>query len=461
MHLGETTPDRPTLSVIGLGKLGAPLLAVLAKKGFEVVGLDLNPSFVTALNAGRTLGNEPLLQDLIKENKHRIRATIDYHDAILSSEISFVIVPTPSAADGFFSNKNVVAAMESIGAALRGKSSYHLVVVTSTVMPGSTDGEIKEVLERSSGRRVGETLGLCYNPEFIALGSVVKDLLSPDFILIGESDERAGDLLEDVHLQTCDNDPPVLRMNFVNAELCKLAVNTFVTTKISYANMLAEMCGALPGADVDVVTKTIGRDTRIGSKYLRGAVGYGGPCFPRDNKAFAALGHSLGVRCDLVNATDAMNNHQIPRLRDAVVACCEPGDAIGILGLSYKPDTGVIEESQGLRLALSLAREGYPVHVFDPSALQSAMAVFGQEVSAAETAELCATRSDVLVITTAWPEFASLLASSLRASAKRKKIIDPWRVLDISVYEDIADVIHLGKGESVPSPARPRSKMIG
>jgi UDPglucose 6-dehydrogenase len=438
--------DRPRLSVIGLGKLGSPLAAVLAKKGFEVVGLDLNPQYVATINAGQAPVDEPLLQLLLDQNKDRIRATTDYDDAVLNSDISFIIVPTPSGSNGFFSNRHVIAAVESIGAALRGKSAYHLVVVTSTVMPGSTGGEIKNALERSSGRQVGDTVGLCYNPEFIALGSVVNDLLLPDFILIGEGDDRSGTLLADIYAQVCDNNPAVLRMNFVNAELCKISVNTFVTTKISYANMLAEMCDNLPDADVDVVTNALGSDSRIGRKYLKGAVGYGGPCFPRDNKAFAALGRSLGVRCDIAEATDAINVHQIERFQAVVASRCKRGDPIGILGLSYKPGTGVIEESHGFALALALSNDGYTVYVFDPVALPSASAVLGKRVIATVSAAECASRSKLIIIATPWPEFASLNLSALCNGTERKTIIDPWRCLQTKSLEEVAEVIHLGTG---------------
>jgi len=287
---------RPRLSVIGLGKLGAPMAAVFGAKGFEVIGLDLNPAFVAAINDGRAPVQEPLLQDYLDRARGHLRATMDYHEATTSSDISFIIVPTPSGPDQMFTNRFVVDAVERIGPALRAKSSYHVVVVTSTVMPGSTDGEIRTALERASGRIVGQDVGLCYSPEFIALGSVVRDLLFPDLILIGESDKRAGDMLEAVYGTLVESKPEVHRMSLVNAELCKISVNTFVTTKISYANMIGEMCDHLPGADAEVVTRAVGADSRIGRKYLKPAVGYGGPCFPRDNKAFIALGRKLGVK---------------------------------------------------------------------------------------------------------------------------------------------------------------------
>ena len=260
-----------------------------------------------------------------------MRATHSYAEAVNGSDVTFIIVPTPSGADRAFSNKFVLSAVRSIGEVLCNKPARHTVVVTSTVMPGSTGGEIQSALEEAAGRKVGSNLGLAYNPEFIALGTVVRDMLRPDFILIGESDRETGELLEGIYKKSCDNDPIIRRMSFVNAELTKISVNTYVTTKISYANMLAEMCDHLPGADVDVVSAAVGSDTRVGSKYIKGAIGYGGPCFPRDNKAFAALGRKLGVRCDLAEATDLINDHQIERLIGAVQAHSRPGQRVGVL----------------------------------------------------------------------------------------------------------------------------------
>src|SRR6188472_4825091 len=342
------------ISVVGLGKLGAPLAAVLASKGFDVVGVDLSQTAVEALNARKAPVEEPRLQELIDSHGARLKATTNVDEAVTATDVTFVIVPTPSDATGRFSNAAVLSAMKSIGLALRRKDTYHLVVITSTVMPGSTGGEIRQALEQHSGRRVGSHLGLCYNPEFIALGSVVRDMLRPDMILIGESDQAAGDLLESIYAKSCDNTPAIRRMNFVNAELTKISVNTFVTTKISYANMLADICDRLPGADVDVVTQAVGTDSRIGTKYLKGAIGYGGPCFPRDNTAFASLARSLGARAELAEATDSINQYQVERVMGAVLGRLPSGGTVGILGLSYKPDTSVVEQSQGVALAARL-----------------------------------------------------------------------------------------------------------
>src|SRR5512141_3160803 len=308
------------ISIVGLGKLGSPMAAVMVHKGHSVVGVDVNPAYVAAIQEGRAPVNEPDLAAMIAANRERLSATADYRAAVLATDATFIMVPTPSESGGGFSMKYVLSAAEQIGAALRTKASWHLVVLSSTVMPGSTGGTLLPALEAHSGKNCGVDFGLCYNPEFIALGSVIRDMLNPDMILIGESDPRSGELLEELYKGVCDSNPRIQRMNYVNAELTKLSVNTFVTTKISYANMLAQVCERLPGADADVVTVAIGCDTRIGQKYLRGALGYGGPCFPRDNVAFSALARANGVPALLAEATDQMNRRQIPRVVETILA---------------------------------------------------------------------------------------------------------------------------------------------
>jgi UDPglucose 6-dehydrogenase len=436
----------PRISVIGLGKLGAPLAAVLASRGFSVIGLDVNKTFVDAMNAGKMPIVEPQLNELIAANKQRLSATMDVNEAVQKSDASFVIVPTPSDSTGFFSNRFVLQAMASLGKALRNKTGYHMVVITSTVMPGTTGAEIRTALEAASGRKVGPELGLCYNPEFIALGSVVRDMLYPDSILIGESDSKAGDMLQTIYLQMCENKPPVQRMNFVNAELTKISVNTYVTTKISYANMLADICDRLPGADVDVVTRALGADTRIGGKYLKGAMGYGGPCFPRDNVAFAALAKKIGARADVAVATDQINNYQVERLTGLVARLAKAGTRIALLGLSYKPQTPVVEESHSVKLAARLADAGYVVTVHDPLAQDAAIAVLGDKVVAASSLDSAVAQCDLLIVATGWPEYRDIKPEWCKRNGEPLVVLDLWRTLPAEKFADVADVIHLGTG---------------
>jgi UDPglucose 6-dehydrogenase len=373
---------------------------------------------------------------------------MDANEAVLNSDASFVIVPTPSDGTGFFSNRFVLQAMETIGKALRNKTSYHMVVITSTVMPGSTGGEIRAALEAASGRKIGSNLGLCYNPEFIALGSVVRDMLYPDSILIGEGDTKSGDMLQTIYLQMCEKNPPVQRMNWISAELTKISVNTYVTTKISYANMLADMCDRLPGADVDVVTKALGADTRIGAKYLKGAMGYGGPCFPRDNVAFAALARKIGARADVAEATDRINNYQVDRLSGLISKLAKAGTRIALLGLSYKPQTPVVEESHSVKLAARLADAGYVVVVHDPLAQEAALAVLGDKVVSASSLETAVRECDLLIVGTGWPEYKTIEAAWCKRSGQRLTILDLWRTLPGDKFDGVADLLYLGYGRA-------------
>ena len=339
--------SRMKISVVGLGKLGSPIVAVLAAKGYDVIGIDTNPLFVEKINQHVAPVEEPLLQEMLTEHKARISATTDWSKAIGESDMTTVIVPTPSGADGAFRNDYVLSVMDEVGRVLTHKSGYHLVVVHSTTMPGSVGGPIRNALERASGRKVGPDLGLCYNPEFIALGDVINGLLHPDFVLIGESDKKAGDILEELYGNVVGPNANVARMNFVNAELTKISVNTYVTMKISFANMLGEICDRLEGADVSVVADAIGRDTRIGKKYLKPAVGYGGPCFPRDTIAFGRVAHLVGGTADLALSTDVINRRQVLRLTETISDMIPAGGAAAVLGLSYKPGTPVIEKFRG------------------------------------------------------------------------------------------------------------------
>lgn len=431
------------LAVIGLGKLGSPFAALLASKGHHVTGIDFNEDLVEKVNGRKAPFLEPQLQELLNIKGLTLEASTEYEPAVTQADATFIIVPTPSADKGQFTNRYILKSLESIGAALRKKEGYHLVVITSTVMPGSMDGEILETLEKASGRRVGPDLGLCYSPEFIALGSVVQNMLYPDMVLIGESDQKAGDLLESIYQSFCLNNPPIQRMNCVNAELTKLSLNTYVTTKISYANMLAGVCEKLPGSDVNVVTDAIGLDTRIGRKYLRAAVPFGGPCFPRDNVAFRSMAHDLGAPVNIAEATQQINDHQIDRL-EKIVKDQDCGKNIGILGLSYKPGTDVIEESSGIHLANRLKERGYNVSVYDPGAMNGAKKVLKEGIVCAPSMKECLTNCDLALIMTNWPEFKEINPHDTGTCVR---IIDCWRVLNKEDFTNGCLVTYLGQGK--------------
>ncbi len=434
-----------TASVIGVGKLGAPLLACLASKGYHVVGVDLNPRVVKCINEGRSPVFEPGLDQLINENKDRLTATHSIESAVLNSQTTFIVVATPCDEQGRFSLKYVLPVCEKIGIALKQKSDPHLVVLTSTVMPGAMQKEIAPILEKQSGKICEKDFGLCYNPEFIALGTVIRDFLNPDFVLIGESDPESGSALETIYRKTCDKVPLFARMNWINAELTKLSINTFITTKISFANMLARICEKLPGADSQIVNSALGLDTRIGGKYLKGATGYGGPCFPRDTIAFSRMASSVGASAWLAEATHKTNLEQALFLEDLIRSKLSPKGVVGILGLSYKPNTDVVEESQGLLLAQALIKKETPVIVYDPYAMGNARRVLHGSVQFAPSEKECVQKADIVIIMTAWENFRHILKPALfKCDGKKRILIDCWRLLNSSEYSNVADYIALG-----------------
>jgi len=443
-----------SVSVIGLGKLGAPMAACFAASGFTVHAVDVNPQKVEAISRGVPPVHEPGLAELLAESGGRLSATNDIEAAVSASDATFVVVATPSEPAGGFSLRYAIPTCESIGRALRTKPAYHVVVITSTVMPGSTGGQIKSALERSSGKLCGAGFGLCYNPEFIALGTVIRDFYHPDFLLIGESDSRAGDALSEIYKRTCKNTPAIARMNWINAEITKLAVNTYITTKISYANMLARLCEKLPEADVNVVTDALGLDTRIGAKYLKGAVSYGGPCFPRDNRALAALASRVGASSGLAEATDIFNRAQIKSLADVVRSHRSESGAIGILGLTYKPDTDVVEESFGLLLALELSSANLPVIVYDPSADAARALNNCKNIRVASSAQECIAESRVVVLATPWQEFRDLRAAlwARPGYSEPRVVIDCWRALSHLDGIEGLRYVKLGFGGAAKKP---------
>jgi UDPglucose 6-dehydrogenase len=416
------------VSVIGLGKLGACMAAAMASRGLEVVGVDTVNSVVETVNAGRSPVTEVGLEDVIAANRERLKATTDIEAAVAETDITFIIVPTPSEPNGSFSLRFAAQAAEGIGRALAKKSSYHLVVLSSTVMPGASDAQIIPVLEAESGKRLGRDFGFCYSPEFIALGSVIRDFLNPDFVLIGESDSRSGAVLESLYAEILLKPAPIARMSCANAELSKIAVNTYVTMKISFANTIAEMCQRLPGGDVDAVTAALGLDSRIGSRYLTGAVGYGGPCFPRDNLALSQFARSVGVEPLLAESTDAVNRRRSNELIELVSGEIGPDATVAVLGLSYKPGTDVVDESQGIALARILAGRGNRVLVHDPLALERARNELGSSVDYCASVESALADASAAVIVNPEKSYAGL-GQLLSKRSRPLVVLDCWRIL--------------------------------
>lgn len=433
------------ISIVGLGKLGACMAAVYASKGNDVIGIDINSEYVSRLNSGEPPVIEKDLASFISLYKNRISATGDYEKAIRDTDITFIIVPTPSNSDGFFSTEYIEKACKSIGKELAKKESYHLVIVTSTVLPGDCEEKIIPILEKNSQKRCGESFGFCYSPEFIAIGSVIYDLLHPDFYLIGEYDKRSGDVLDVFYQTVSEASCPVRRMSIPSAELTKISVNSFLTMKITYGNMLAELAERIKGVNVDDVAGALGSDKRIGRYYIHGGLGYGGPCFPRDNRAFAAMAKKIDVHVPYAEATDTYNQHIIERSVQKIMAATSKEENIGIIGLSYKPGTYFAEESQAVSIAKNLATEGYTVHVFDPEGTDHAKTYLHDVVVYDERLDFCLDSCSTIFLSNK-DKANELVLEMVNRMAKPIKIIDPWRQFRPDQFSAFVEYICFGIG---------------
>jgi nucleotide sugar dehydrogenase len=342
-------------------------------------------------------------------------------------------VATPSKDDGNFSNTFVEQAYRSLAENLaRDSKPYHLFVLGSTVTPRAVEDVLIPLIESCSKRRLNEGFGFCYVPEFVALGAVVKGFSQPDLVMIGESDERAGQLVEAIHRKICRNSPAIKHMSIRNAEIAKVALNVFLTVKISFANTIANLCERIPGADPDAIANAIGCDRRIAPYYLRGGLSYGGPCFPRDTRALTALSRDHGYFPILVDATDKVNALQDEHLLEKVARAHQdvPGLPVGILGLSFKPDTSAIFESASVRLARALVQRKIPVMVFDPLALPQVRDLLSDRIQYAASAPDCVARSGVCVI--ANPDRTYKEAIERFEPPEPRIVVDCWRQLDRS-----------------------------
>jgi len=424
----------PTVSIVGLGKLGLGLATVFADAGFQTLGVDVNPELIDKINAADGSGFEKDIEEQVcRYGGNSLIATDSHERAIRETDVTYVLVATPSNDDGHFSNAFLEQAFRSLAESLaRDSKPYHLFVVGSTVTPRAIGDVLVPLIETCSSRKLNKGFGICYVPEFVALGAVVKGFCQPDLIVIGESDERAGQRVETIHRKICRNSPAIRHMSIRNAEIAKVALNVFLTVKISFGNTIANLCERIPGADPDVIADAIGCDRRISPSYLRGGLSYGGPCFPRDTRALAALSRDHGYSPILVDATEKVNAFQDDHLLENVIRAHQDvlGFPVGILGLSFKPDTSVITESPSVKLARALVQRKIPVVVFDPLCLPEVRNLFSDRIQYAESAADCIARSGVCVISNQDRTYKEAIERF--QPSEPKIVLDCWRLLDRS-----------------------------
>mgnify|MGYP001585905307 CR=1 FL=1 len=413
------------ISVIGLGKLGACYAAFYASKGYSVIGFDINPRNVKLISAGKAPVNEPGLSELIKKNSERISATSDIGEAISKSDISFIVLPTPSKKNGLFSVDYILSAAKEIGPHIEKKNGYHVVVLVSTVLPEDSRKYIIPAFEKYSKKKVGHGFGYVYSPSLIAIGDTLRNLENPDFLFLGSHDDLSKQVVSSIY-RNIYKEKPIEHMSIESTELAKISLNSYVTMKITFANMLGDLCDRLPYADVDEITNAIGKDRRIGSNYFRSGLGYGGPCFPRDNYAFAGMAKKRGIKTPLAGATHKLNDNVWRKILSVIKKeSSSKKSPVSILGISYKPNTLLSEESQAFFIAEALVKEKRNVIIFEPLGHHEAENIFGNKIKYAETFADAIKKGEVIFISNPDKLFKEIpkILSGLKA---KKTIIDPW-----------------------------------
>lgn len=367
--------------------------------------------------------NEPNLIKVLYDGFENLNVMETIAETIADTELVFIIVPTPSLESGHFSNRYVLEVIREIGTGLRTGKKI-VVDIVSTVMPGSCEGEIRNELEKSSNRKIGSDLGLCYNPEFIALGSVINDMEYPDMHLIGESSKWAGDVVSTALNSIVKRDVPVMKLNLIEAELVKISINNFVTMKISFANVLMQSASKLKSVNIDSVTNAIGLDSRVGGKYLKAATPYGGPCFPRDTRALSAFLNDLGINPILSLGTETINNSHLEYIYNLITKNINTTTTIGVVGLSYKLGTSVVDESPGLLLSTKLIVNGYTIKIWDDEGAKLNSEFPSNTFEYVDSGEELIAKSQLILITRTIKNESQFFANLI---SSKKPFLDLWR----------------------------------
>jgi UDPglucose 6-dehydrogenase len=434
------------ISVIGTGYVGLVSGACFAEIGHDCVCVDLDAAKVARINRGEAPIHEQGLDALVRRHAGaRLRATTDLHSAVLDSEITFIAVGTPF--DGQrIDLAQVRESARQIGLALRGKVAPHVVVVKSTVVPGTTGEVVRAELERASGKRAGIDFGLGMNPEFLTEGVAVSDFMHPDRIVIGGDDALAIEAQRRVYARFAET--PTLVTNTKTAEMIKYASNSVLATMISFSNEFGRLCTALGGVDVAEVMRGVhlaryfstpqpdGRVVKAGiTSFLWAGCGYGGSCLPKDTQALSAHGASRGAPMPLLDAVIATNREQPERMIGLLERHFRSlADVrVSVLGLAFKEDTDDMRESPAIPIVRLLLERGARVVGHDPVAEASARAVLPPQVSFAPTLEAAVDGADAVLLVTRWAAFARLPAL-LNAQARPPLLVDGRRMIDRAAY---------------------------
>ncbi|MCU1655706.1 MAG: UDP-glucose/GDP-mannose dehydrogenase family protein [Pseudonocardiales bacterium] len=417
------------LTVIGTGYLGATHAAAMAELGHDVLGIDTDEMKVKRLNCGDVPFFEPGLPELLQRNidSGRLRFTTSYAEVGAFGDVHFVCVGTPQKKGEYAADLSYVdAAVASLLSEVRAGA----VVVGKSTVPAGTAARLAESIEAVGAE-------LVWNPEFLREGFAVEDTLRPDRIVMGVRSERAAGILREVYAPILAADTPCIVTDFATAELVKVAANSFLATKISFINAMAEVC-EVTGADVTQLAAALSHDDRIGGKFLHAGLGFGGGCLPKDIRAFMARAGELGVdqALSFLKEIDAINMRRRARMVDLARELCDgslAGVRVGVLGAAFKPNSDDIRDSPALDVAVAVQRAGAAVRVYDPQAMTNAKDSYAT-LAYAPSAVDAAMDADVVLHLTEWAEFRQMHPSVLSEVVRARRIVDGRNALDRELW---------------------------
>jgi UDPglucose 6-dehydrogenase len=445
-HLRRRDEARPRLtalrssriSIVGLGYVGLATALCFAERGFRVEGIEVDQKKVASMERGSAPFEEKRIAPMLRSSLKKGLLTLasDY-EWFAETDVTFVTVGTPSGPTGAIDLKYVESATRTIGRKLRDKDAYHIVVMKSTVVPGTTEGKIIPILEAESGKKAGADFGVAVNPEFLREGSAVKDTLKPDGLVLGVNDTAASKKMLDIYRAFYRRMPETIVTTLATAEMIKYSINVSRAVQVSLVNSLADICNRVPGGEVGDVARGLALLARMDKRYLGAGIGYGGSCLPKDTRALVALADSLSTPSALFRAALEVNQEQ-PRqalkLAEGMVGTLR-GKETAVLGLAFKAGTDDVRESAAIRLVRLLLDEGAIVRAYDPVATENAEKQLDDHVTFASSVAECLEGAECCFIATEWEEFKKLTPARVKSLMKEAVIVDCKRIFEPARFD--------------------------
>ena len=444
-----------SVSILGTGFIGLCSAACFADKDIKILASTHNEKKAALINEGKApffeAGLQEMMDDIKKNSPELLQCLTDPVRAVLETDISMITQGTPMREDKSIDLSFIESTAREIGEALKKKDQYHLVVVRSTVVPGTTRNLVSKIIEEISGKQPGKDYGLCMQPEFLAEGRSIEDTLHPDRIVIGEFDEKSGAMLEEFyqyfygdHLKNC----PILRMNLESAELVKYGNNCLLSTKISYANEFANFAELVPNVDIVQVMKGVGLDYRINPRFLGAGVGFGGACFHKDVNAIKAWSKSKGYTSRLLEAVLEINDDQAIHIVDIAeeLAGKLAGKRVSLLGLAFKPGTDDMRGAASIRIVSELRKRGVTDIIgYDPKANKTAKIEMGDKIKYADSIEEALEESKCALLITEWDDFAALTPDDFKKHMRIPNVVDGRRLYDYDIFNNALPFRAMGR----------------